>query len=73
MVSMDSTKRYNGMMDAFGKIYKYEGVRGLYKGFVPGMFGVSHGAIQFMTYEEMKNSYNVYYQRPIDWKLVSVK
>lgn len=31
MLSVDSTKRYNGMMDAFGKIYKYEGVRGLYK------------------------------------------
>lgn len=42
-----------------------------FQGFVPGMFGVSHGAIQFMTYEEMKNYYNQYYQRPIDWKLVS--
>lgn len=36
------------------------------------MFGVSHGAIQFMTYEEMKNRYNNYRKMPIDTKLVSL-
>lgn len=35
------------------------------------MFGVSHGALQFMTYEEMKNAYNEYRKLPIDTKLVS--
>lgn len=35
------------------------------------MFGVSHGAIQFMTYEEMKNKYNEYRMVPIDTKMVS--
>lgn len=35
------------------------------------MFGVSHGALQFMTYEEMKNRYNEYRNLPIDIKLVS--
>jgi len=43
----------------------------LIQGFVPGMFGVSHGALQFMTYEEMKNKYNEYRKLPIDTKLVS--
>jgi hypothetical protein len=33
---------------------------------------VSHGAIQFMTYEEMKNTYNQYRMVPIDTKLVGV-
>lgn len=61
---------YNGMIDALVKIYKTEGVRGFYRGFVPGMFGVSHGALQFMTYEEMKNKYNQYRKLPIDTKLV---
>lgn len=35
------------------------------------MLGVSHGALQFMTYEEMKNAYNKYRKLPIDSKLVS--
>ena len=35
------------------------------------MFGVSHGAIQFMTYEEMKKGYNKYKQQPLDAKFVS--
>ena len=34
------------------------------------MFGVSHGAIQFMVYEEMKTCYNQYKNTPIDAKLV---
>ncbi len=59
------------MADALVKVYKMEGIRGLYKGLVPGMFGVSHGAIQFMTYEEMKTMYNSYRKMPIDSKLVS--
>lgn len=36
------------------------------------MFGVSHGAIQFMTYEEMKNKYNQYRNVPIDTKMVRI-
>ena len=45
------------MIDALRKIYRYEGFPGLYKGFVPGIFGVSHGALQFMAYEELKKYY----------------
>jgi solute carrier family 25 folate transporter 32 len=62
---------YKGMMDAFYKIWSQEGMRGLYKGFVPGLWGVSHGAIQFMAYEELKSSYNHFKNQPIDSKLVS--
>lgn len=64
-------KRYKGMVDGLVKIYRNEGVRGWYRGFVPGMFGVSHGALQFMVYEEMKNHYNEYRKLPIDTKMVS--
>ncbi|XP_007427666.1 mitochondrial folate transporter/carrier [Python bivittatus] len=64
-----SKKQYEGMIDALIKIYKYEGIRGLYKGFVPGLFGTSHGALQFMAYEELKSRYNKYKNRPSDMKL----
>jgi len=66
---LSENKHYRGMIDALVKTYRYEGIRGLYKGFVPGVFGVSHGALQFMAYEEMKNSYNSYRKLPIDSKL----
>ncbi|XP_025152811.1 mitochondrial folate transporter/carrier isoform X2 [Harpegnathos saltator] len=68
-VKLAESKRYRGMMDALKKIYKTEGIRGLYKGLVPGLFGVSHGAIQFMAYEEMKNKYYNYLNVAIDTKL----
>lgn len=64
-------QKYNNMVDALIKIFKQEGLRGYYKGFVPGLFGVSHGAIQFMTYEEMKNKYNGYKNVPITTKLTT--
>jgi len=66
---MDPSKSYKGMCDALYKIAKYEGIKGLYKGFVPGLWGVSHGAIQFMAYEELKSGYNHFRQQSIDTKL----
>lgn len=59
-----SQKQYRGMVDAFMKVYRYEGVAGLYKGFWPGVFGVSHGALQFMAYEELKKLYCDYKEIP---------
>ncbi|GBL81085.1 Mitochondrial folate transporter/carrier [Araneus ventricosus] len=63
------SKHYTGMLDALVKVYRHEGIPGMYKGLVPGMFGVSHGALQFMAYEEMKKCYISYYQLPVDDKL----
>lgn len=64
---------YKGMIDCLSKTYKFEGIRGLYKGLIPGMIGVSHGALQFMAYEEMKNRYNKYKDRPVNFKLSTVE
>ena len=40
------------------------------QGFIPGVFGISHGAVQFMIYEGLKNRYNQHYSQPIDTSLV---
>ncbi|KAL8240530.1 hypothetical protein R6Q59_013885 [Mikania micrantha] len=45
---------YSGFSDAFKTILKDEGWRALYKGLLPGLFLVSHGAIQFTAYEELR-------------------
>ncbi|CAG0924018.1 unnamed protein product [Notodromas monacha] len=55
---------YTNSLDAFLKIYKFEGLRGLYKGLVPGFCGVIHGSLQFMAYEELKIQCNTFYSRP---------
>jgi len=60
---------YKGLTDALVKIWQKEGLRGLYSGFVPGLFGVSHGAVQFMAYEELKNIYHNYHNQEITTKL----
>ncbi|KAH8933576.1 hypothetical protein BDL97_18G037100 [Sphagnum fallax] len=43
---------YTGFYDALRSILKEEGWCGLYKGLGPGLVLVSHGALQFMAYEE---------------------
>jgi len=64
--AMGTSVHYKGMRDAFSKIVQHEGLSGLYKGFVPGLCGVIHGAIQFMVYEDLKCHYNNYHRKAID-------
>ena len=42
-----------------------------FQGFVPGLFGVSHGVVQFTAYEYLKNWWSHYKNQPIDTKLVN--
>lgn len=66
---LSDSKKYTGTMDALRKIHKTEGIKGLYKGLTPGLFGVSHGTLQFVAYEEMKTQYNLFKNNPVNGKL----
>jgi len=51
------SERYRHTFDAFRRIYAKEGLRGFYRGLVPSLFGVTHVAIQFPLYEQIKLYY----------------
>ncbi|KAL5549416.1 hypothetical protein UlMin_004647 [Ulmus minor] len=51
---LHQTRPYSGLYDAFRTIMREEGWLALYKGIVPSLFLVSHGAIQFTAYEELR-------------------
>lgn len=46
---------YSSFTTGVKQILQREGIKGFYRGLIPTLFGVSHGALQFMAYEQMKN------------------
>lgn len=51
----DSPGAYKGMLDGARSIWRNEGARGFWHGLVPSLFGISHAAVQFAVYEQLKN------------------
>ncbi|KAJ5936451.1 hypothetical protein N7454_005086 [Penicillium verhagenii] len=55
---LSTGSRYPGAYSSFTsgirQIYHTEGIPGFYRGLVPALFGVSHGALQFMAYDRLK-------------------
>lgn len=51
----NSPKAYRNISHGVGEIWRSEGVKGFWRGLVPSLFGVSHGAVQFAAYEQLKN------------------
>mmetsp|Transcript_16239 Transcript_16239/g.44968 ORF Transcript_16239/g.44968 Transcript_16239/m.44968 type:complete len:383 (+) Transcript_16239:180-1328(+) len=50
--------RYDGFLDAFRKIYRSEGIVGLYKGTGPALLLTSHGGVQFVVYEFLRKHFH---------------
>lgn len=53
---------YRSISHGTAELYRTEGLRGFYRGLLPSLFGVSHGAIQFMAYEQLKNTWALSYR-----------
>lgn len=53
--SASSKGAYTGIRHGTKHIWQTEGFFGFYRGLAPSLIGVSHGAIQFMCYEQFKN------------------
>ena len=65
-----SKQQKQTMTQAFQSLWREGGFLALYKGFIPACMAISHGAIQFMIYEEFKNQYHMFRNQPITTKLV---
>ncbi|KAM0704952.1 hypothetical protein Q7P35_007739 [Cladosporium inversicolor] len=55
----NSPGAYTSTIQGVVSIWKTEGLRGFYRGLTPSLLGVSHGSIQFMTYENLKNHWGL--------------
>ncbi|KAL6221021.1 hypothetical protein ACLB2K_008773 [Fragaria x ananassa] len=52
---MTSGQLYKGIVDCFSKTYKEAGLRGLYRGVAPSLYGIfPYAGLKFYFYEEMK-------------------
>jgi len=56
MISTSSATQgaYPSMVYGFKSIWQTEGVRGYFHGLLPALFGVTHGALYFLVYENIK-------------------
>ena len=52
--SAGASGAYKSSYDGLRQIYRADGLKGFYRGFLPSLFGVAHGALQFMAYEKSK-------------------
>ena len=46
--------RYRHTLDAAFTIYRSEGIRAFYRGLLPSLLGITHVAVQFPLYEQLK-------------------
>ncbi|KAH8289143.1 hypothetical protein KR054_000974, partial [Drosophila jambulina] len=57
-LALRKTGQYSGIADAAAKIYRKEGVRSFYRGYVPNILGIlPHAGIDLALYETLKRRY----------------
>lgn len=57
-LALRKTGQYKGIVDAAKKIYKKEGLRSFYRGYIPNLLGIiPYAGIDLAVYETLKNSY----------------
>uniref|UniRef100_A0A5B7C1Q3 Graves disease carrier protein n=1 Tax=Davidia involucrata TaxID=16924 RepID=A0A5B7C1Q3_DAVIN len=62
---------YKGILDCFSKTYKEAGMRGLYRGVAPSLYGIfPYAGLKFYFYEEMKSHVPEEHKKDIMVKLV---
>lgn len=66
-----SEQVYKGIVDCFSKTYKEAGIRGLYRGVAPSLYGIfPYAGLKFYFYEEMKTRVPQEHKNAIVVKLV---
>ncbi|XP_038698426.1 mitochondrial carrier protein CoAc2 [Tripterygium wilfordii] len=62
---------YRGIVDCFSRTFKESGLRGLYRGVAPSLYGIfPYAGLKFYFYEEMKRHVSEDHKKDISVKLV---
>lgn len=73
-LALRKSNQYSGIFDAAMKIYKAEGARSFYRGYVPNLLGIlPYAGIDLAVYETLKNKYLSQYEnvQPSFWVLLA--
>ncbi|CAN1762010.1 Mitochondrial carrier protein CoAc2 [Linum perenne] len=66
-----SEQMYRGIADCFAKTFRESGLRGLYRGVAPSLYGIfPYAGLKFYIYEEMKRNVPEKHRKDIAVKLV---
>ncbi|XP_055620953.1 calcium-binding mitochondrial carrier protein SCaMC-2 isoform X4 [Toxorhynchites rutilus septentrionalis] len=73
-LALRKTGQYSSIMDAASKIYRREGLRSFYRGYIPNMLGIiPYAGIDLAVYETLKKKYLSHYEteQPSFWLLLA--
>ncbi len=60
-LALRKSGQYNGISDCVRKIYKNEGIKAFYRGYLMNTLGIAAIGIEFSIYETLKNKYKTMY------------